>query len=581
MRRALTQGDPGAIAAPVTTLWQGRRILLAVVACAVASWPARAPWVGLIGHPFGETDNHLWMLWVTVRRVLGDPRTLANAPDGIPIPIMDPINVPVFLALWPAGPVLAWNGLLVFNLALALAGGALLAREVAGPGAGLVGAVALGCAPFLAGVIDFGITESWPVGFFALHAACLLRHGRTGERRWAIGAGLSLGAIALSGWYHALFGVILELMLVPWVLWRYRRVGTVLQGLIGLACAVPPLIQFLPLRDYWRGRFHPPSLDPMPSWPDWVALPRFGTDLLNLVLPRWDTVAPSKAVYLGLVVMVLAARGLWKAPRLAGPMLLLAAPFLLLALGHWPRIAGEAVGLRGPAWFLAYSFPSLQGLSHWHRAVGAAIPFLAVAAAVGARDLVARRSGALLVTAALVLDAVAFSQTPWPRPAYAASVPQVLLTLAEPEAARTGVIQLPFDNGRVEFTPVPARLYNQWQAFHERPASENYEGSDALLERSRLVAAADGACGLRFTGPRPHAPNEAWRRAPITTDPKKLADEVAKLKSWGYRWIVLHEARAATPDKAREALDQALGAGVRQDGATVWDLDAFRDGRTP
>ncbi len=566
------QGSEGGNVEAVTPLWQGRRVMLAIIAGVICAWPARPPWSAIIGHSLGETDNHLWMFWVGLRRALGDDRALVNLPDGLPIPLMDPVNLPVFAAFWAAGPVIAWSAVIAANLALALIGGALLAREVAGEGAELVGAVALVSAPFLAGVIDFGITESWPLGLFALHAACLLRHGRTGERRWALGAGLSLGAIALSGWYHAFFGVLLEAMLVPWVLWRYRRPGTALQGLIGLACAIPPLLAFLPVRGFWKGRYHPPPLDPAPTWPDWLWLPRQGTDLLNLLIPRWETVAPSKAVYLGVVLLLLVLRGLWRAPRQAGPMVILALPFLALALGHWPRIAGEAIGFRGPSWFFSYYFPALQGISHWHRAVGAAVPFLAAAAAVGARDLLTRRHGALLLTAALVTDAVAFSQTPWPRPAHEPTVPAALLALGDPGEEPSGVIQLPFDNARVEFTPVPARLYNQWQVFHQHPVSENYEGTDALLVSSRLVAALDGACGLSFTGPRAHGPNETWRRKPVETDPEKLAAERHKLLKMGYRWVVLHEDRAQTPERVRVAMRTVAGEGRVIGSAVIWDL---------
>lgn len=570
------QGDSGAISASGQPETRGAGILLALAAAAVSLLPARGPWSALIGHPLGETDNHLWMFWMASRRVLGDGRALANAPEGIPIPLMDPINLPPFLALWPLGPYLAWNAVLAWCALVALAGGALLAREVAGEEAAPVGAVALVSAPFLAGVVDFGITESWTVGYFALHAGALLRHARTGETRWAVVAGASLGAIALSGWYHALFGVILEIMLVPWLLLRHRRPGTVLQGFIGLACGIPPLLRFLPNRDYWAGRWHAPSRIPGPRWPDWDAMPRFGTDLLNLAIPRWDVLlAPSKSVYLGVVLLLLVARGLWVQPRKAAPMVLLALPFLALALGHWPRVGGEAIGLRGPAWWLATYFPSLQGLSHWHRAVGAAIPFLAAAAAVGAADLARRRAGLVLVCGLLLADAVAFARTAWPRSTIVADVPEALYGLGDAGAARAGVIQLPFDNGRVEFQPVPARLYNQWQVFHQHPVSESYESADSLLLESRLVSAADGACGHRFTGPRDHAPIESRRRAAVTTDPAELKEEVGALRGWGYRWLVLHEDRAVTAERARVAIEAALGPGRRVERTLVWDLDAW------
>lgn len=546
---------------------------IAGISALVALWPSAWPGEALVGHPLGETDNHLWMLWQALRRVLGDGRVLANAPVGIPIPLMDPVQLPVFLALWPLGPVLAYNGLILWSAALLMAGTALLARELSdAPGVPTVAAVAAVSAPFLAGVVDFGITESWTLGWLALHVALLLRHARTGQWIYALGAGAALGGVALSGWYHALFGLMVEAMVVPWLLWRTRRPGLLAQGLLGFLLGLPALLAFLPVRDLWDKRWHPPSAHPMPWWPDWAVLPRYGTDLLNLFLPRWETVAPSKAVYLGLATLLLAGVGLVRAPRRVGPLLAITAPFLVLALGHWPRVGGHALGFRGPAWWLSAWIPSLQGLSHWHRAVGAAVPFLAVAAAIGAERWVKRPAGLAVVCALLVADGVLFSQTAWPRPAYAPDPPAALMALGEAGVAVSGVVELPFDNGRQEFSNDPARLYNRWQPFHGHPVSENYEGPDALLERSALVAAADGAAGLSYRGPQAYRPPEIRRAAQVSTDPARVHKDREQLLGWGYRWIVLHRSRARTPDRAQDALEGALGPGEVHGDDVVWDL---------
>lgn len=572
------QGEPSAISSGASGVRRWWPRMVVAVAAMLSLWPARAPWSALIGNSLGETDNHLWMFWVAVRRVLGDPRILANAPDGVPIPLMDPINLPPFLMLWPLGPELAWSGLVVANAVIAALGGWILAREVAGPDAGeevgALGAVALVVAPYFGGVVDFGITEALPLGWFALHAALLMRHARLGRRRDALGAGVCLGAIALSGWYHALFGVILEAMLLPWLLWRHRRPWTALQALIGLVAGIPSLLAFLPVRGLWAARWHPPSLTPTPRWPDWAVLPRQGTDALNLLLPSTGVAAPSKSVYLGVVMLGLALYGLRRAPRRVGPMLLLALPFLLLALGHWPRVAGEALGFRGPAWFLVTWVRPLQGLTHWYRAVGAALPFLAAAAAAGASELLRRRGALTVLAAALLLDSLLFSQTGWPRAAHAVQPPSALLSLPEATSVGSGIIELPFDNGRVDFSDAPARLYNQWQVVHQHPVSENYEGRDAVLKGSRLIAAADGATGVRYTGPPQYGPNERWRAGPIPTEPTVVAAEIAKLRGWGYRWVVLHRDRAVSPDRAEQTLDSALGEGRRDGGCVIWDLES-------
>jgi len=300
-----------------------------------------------------------------------------------------------------------------------------------------------------------------------------------------------------------------------------------------------------------------------------------GTDLLNLVLPHLDTERPSKAVYLGLVVLVLCVLALWKQPRKVAILVLLIGPLLVLTLGTWPTVAGHPVGIRGPAWYLVDWFPSLRGLSHWHRAVGAVVPFLGAMAAVGASVVLGwvparfRTAAALALCGLLVVDGVALSQTAWPRRGIVPEVPASLTSL-EPG----GVIQLPFDNARVPFTETSARLYNRWQVVHGRRVSENYEGVDVVLAGSVLVSAADVVCGLRPTIPRDQ---QAARRDSASLremGEAELAQEVAQLRGWGYRWIVLHSDRARTPGRARELLTDALGDSKQVQGDHIWDLDA-------
>ena len=135
-------------------------ILLTAIAVLIASlWPARSPLSALIGDPLGETDNHLWMFWRQVRWMVDGVGPLTNAPAGVDIPLMDPVNLPVFAILSPLSSVVAYNGLAVWSVALAMAGGYALSRQLVGRQGAVVGMAAAGSAPFLLGVIDFGITE--------------------------------------------------------------------------------------------------------------------------------------------------------------------------------------------------------------------------------------------------------------------------------------------------------------------------------------------------------------------------------------------------------------------------------------
>lgn len=548
-----------------------RRWLLAGLAVTVALTllPTAAPWSALIGDPLGETDNHLWMFWRAVQRLSGTEHALGNAPEGVPIPLMDPVNLPIFVLLWPLGPAAAYNGMAAFSVVLSAVGAWLLARQLTDARAAWIALVAGGSAPFLAGVIDFGITESWPVGWFGVHAALLIAHARTGRRWYAVGAGVSLGFIALSGWYHALLGLLLEVLLVSALLIRHRRPGTVLQGLIGLGMVLPALWHFLGIRGQWRPRWLKPAPGPPGPREDWAELPIYGTDALNLVVPYIGEVHPSKSVYIGVVVLALALWGLVRSPRVAGPLWALALGPLLLALGYWPTVYGYATGFPGPAWYLVTAVPDLQGLSHWHRAAAAAIPFLAAAAAVGAAALPRHRLLIPALGGAILLDGALLSQTAWPRTTYRLEAPEVL-TMLEGEG---GIIQIPFDNSREMFSTEPARIYNRWQVVHGRAISENYEGVDALLASSVLVASAHAACWNRDRLPPYYQPPPEMRDPEPPTVAEARA-EAARLRAAGFGWLVLHRERCRVPARAVPLLDELLGKGQRLEGGDIaWSLE--------
>lgn len=541
-----------------------------------------APWRRALGSELGEADNHLWMWWRASRWLVGQRGPWTDLPVGEALPLMDPAHLPPYLLGAVIDPVVGWNLVAAWAVLLAMAGGRLLGRELggpqAGPLAGTVAMVACGASPFLAGVIDFGITEAWGLGWLGLHAGLLLRFLRTGRTRDALLAGLCLGALALTGAYAALFGLVAEVGLLLWALSRggaRRLPGLLGQGLLALLMALPLAWVTAGAAPAWQGRFHAPSPVPPPPRPDWRELPVFGTDLLNLLLPSWERVDPSKAVYLGLPVLLLAAWGLLRRPRQVGPLLLIALPLLLLALGPWPAVAGRPLGLPGPAFLLA-RVPALQGLSHWHRAVGLAVPLLAAAAGLGAASLGPRlrapAAGALC--GLLLLDGLLLGQTPWPRRSHPVDAPAVLLAAAAlaPAQGPRGVIQIPFDNGRAMFSAEPARLYDRWQVHHGLPRAESYESRDSLLARSPLVAGWQAATGLPLTLPPEQRPPPAMRDRPPLTEPAAVVQEVRQLRAWGYGFVVLHPGRAPDAAAARAAVEAALGSGIEVEGEVLWTL---------
>ena len=525
----------------------------------------------ILGNPLGETDNHLWMFWRAMQRVAGRTEALGNAPWGVDIPLMDPVNLPAYLAGAWISPGVGWRTMVTWNVLLAMAGGYALARQWTGPVGARVAMVACGSAPFLGGMLDFGITESWTLGWFLLHTALLVSHARHGGAWRAVGAGLCLGAIGLSGWYHASYGLLWEAMLVPPLLVWWRRPGTVWQGAIGAAMVVPSLLAFLPHRGSWEPRWRLPSPGPPGPRPDWGELPVFGVDLLTFVVPHPAVVSPSKATYLGLVVLVLGLVGIVRAPKKTAWLWCMAVPFLVFALGYWPSVGGTAWGAPGPAKWLVDRVPALTGMSHWFRATGPAAMLVGVAAGLGAGTLARSRPWlGHVIAAAVLLDAVVGAPTAWPRPAYRLAAPDALTLLA----GEGGLVQLPFDNGRTEFSDDPPRLYNRWQVDHGRPVSENYEGVDALLATSALVAPVDAACLVSTTLPPYYQPPPEMRGLG-TPSAKKGAVMAQELADAGFDWIVLHRERCRVTVTPIRALDKVLGPGLDLPGGDrAWPLRA-------
>jgi len=544
-------------------------IVGALVLAVAMLWPARDPLRHFVGDPLGETDNHVWMFWRELAAWGREGQPLANAPEGVAVPLMDLVNLPLYAMGSLGGPVVAWNLLALCSVGLALGGGWFLGATLAGRQGAWVSMAVLGTAPFLAGVVDFGISEAWPLGLVAIHLAFLVRHARGGRPVDAVFAGLFLGGVGLSGWYQALFVLVIEAVVVPVLWWRSRRMGLWLQGGIGLAMVMPVFLSFRGQLGLWSHRWIAPSPGPPGPREDWATLPVFGTDLLNPLLPSLSSVHPSKSVYLGLVALILAGLGLARARRKAWPWALGVGVLLAMSWGHWPTLAGTALGFPGPALALVEVVPELRGLSHWHRAVGPAVVALAALAAWGAQSLPQRAWIGPTLAGLIALDGIAFGQTAWPRSMIAAEAPEVYATLE----GEGGVVDLPFDNSRELFADEPARIYNRWQVIHGRQAAEHYEGVDALLERVTLVVAAHEACWNQSTLPPYYAPPPEMRNLPFPEDADVIAEERAQLRAWGYRWIVLHRERCRLLPKAIQGLDRTLGAGRRVgDSAIVWSL---------
>jgi hypothetical protein len=207
-------------------------------------------------------------------------------------------------------------------------------------------------------------------------------------------------------------------------------------------------------------------------------------------------------------------------------------------------------------------------MSHWFRAVGPASVFIGVAAGVGAGALCRSPRWSHLWIGLVLVDSIAGAPTAWPRAAYKLEVPDSISVLP----GEGGIVQIPFDNGRRDFTDTPPRQYNRWQVAHGRAVSENYEGVDALLATSHLVAPVDAACLLSTTLPPYYQPPPQMRGLGTPTK-KKAGPMVVDLAASGFDWIILHRERCPSPVTPIRALDKVLGRGIDLPGGDrAWPL---------
>jgi hypothetical protein len=467
-----------------------------ILGLVIFTWPLFLHPCQLMGHVQGEASNHLWMFWRS-----GQVGSVSNFPTGVGLALMDPVNLPVYRAFSWGHPAFAFNAVWVFNLIVAFVGAFSLARAL-GVGRAAAVSAGVGCAfsPFLSGLGSFGITEAWPIGWLGIHFACLICFSESRRKVHVFGAALALAAFLFSGWYSAVFVAVAEPMLWFYLLRRGAPLGAlVLQAVAAGLLVLPRFLAFLSDREIWADRWgnlmHGQGLA-SGRWDAWRELPRSGADALNLVLPSTFDVPVSKSVYLGLVLLFFAMM----AGRRARVLWLWSAPFLLLSLGLTLSIAGfhqfGGVRVAMPAGWLVALFPSLEGLSHWFRALAPVTLFLAVAASMGVERLASKRSSWVWIAPVLLLaDSVFLSQTPWPRSQFSIEPPVVYSRLqldgAGPDQA---LLQLPLHNARREFTLDEPRVYNRWQPVHGLPVAENYEGSDSVLDQNRLVQMLQQIC---------------------------------------------------------------------------------------
>jgi hypothetical protein len=340
------------VSASVVCVLVGSRVLLHPASTAVGFNPASdfqvmtwslVWWPWAIGH--GADLLHTHLLW---------------PPEGFSTLWMTTIPVPALLAA-PltvlAGPLVAYNALILLSVVLATGAGYLLCRELTGRlGPSVLGGLLFGLSPYMLGHMlsqHLDLTFVFPVPLLALLIVRYVR-GRTSGRRFVAGFALLL-VVELGSSFELFLDLTLVLLvgLALALLGRSRRPAMLRVGaLVALAYAaclpiLVPIALFALSRQHAALRYAPAN---------------FSIDLLNVVLPtptllagRVDAVRSvsqhfvsnvgEQDGYLGIPLLLVAALGLraeWRRGAwLAGGLLVAS---LLLSFGPTLTVEGRPIG---------------------------------------------------------------------------------------------------------------------------------------------------------------------------------------------------------------------------------------------
>jgi hypothetical protein len=539
------------------------------------------PFSWALGSPDSEAPRHLWALWTTLLHMdRWGPfvaQLEAGFPDHYTRHLMDPVNLLFFAPAYAlvgggaSGAALGFNAVHTGWTVLGGLGGWLLARRLLGghpeaPWAALLAAAGCATAPMLMASPWLGRTEllpgaAWGLHLWFLHRALYRPPGRI--LSWdLLGAALSLGFIALGGWYLAGWLMLLEPPVAMAMAWRAKGGGTtqgarlVLIALGGALLTLPALEALLTHPPPILGEEQRLSAHMGINTPPWLLLPFVG----SAGLPGVEVPA-----YPGWVLLLLAAWGAWRRPRAALPWLLLGLSILLLSLGPylvWSNTP-PAEGAQPPrllAWWVEALLPPLRFVWGWCR-IGILVSLpLAVAASFGAADLLARARPLRpqLLIALLALLALDQAQPRQPAGVRSSSFdphPPTGLIQALGDLPPGAILQLPLDDH-----------YLVWQPSHGRPVAESLE-IEPVRRGSYTVQRVEELLG----DPAAQRPGARMERDPVAlhqaveamlADPGTLPclhADAAWLEEQGFAAVVLHIERL--PD-AHRAVTRLLRAGL-------------------
>jgi len=561
-----------------------------VVLAAIVTWPVILhPSTLLVGHPGNDSWNHVWGYWW-----VGDELSagrwpihtdLLSFPDGGTLYFIDTVQAVVSWPLqWLSGPVLAFNAVIIAELALAGFAAWLLARRLTGSSLASGAALVIyGASPHLLGQAYNGISETVCAGWFPLTLLCVLRVMERASVGRALALALCAAACVLTSWYFGLFAVLGSLLLIGWhaarrpwsIQWGRTIAAFGGAGLATLALILPVFISFSASLDAEDA-----LVTRDPAFVEASLINHNITDLLaffrlsRVPSPDLKTLYGEEliiVIYLGWVGLLIAGYALWATRRRRefGAWLLLGLTFFLFSLGPFLNIGGEyveAFDRRIPLPFLPLykALPIFDRISHPFRFVMGVQLALAMIAAHGLRHLLRRRPqavriGAVLALSGLILVEIAVT-TParLPVPSSDATIPSFYTAMAA-DPIEGAVLDLPMTVPNLE-----RAIYVWYQSAHGRPVPWGLnEPMPRILLTNRLTVTLIRLEATRAQSLAPRLPE-----LDMVIGARNLARQ-------GYRYVVVHQALypAFKFNQIETLLTGAIGTPQRSEGRLIYTLD--------
>jgi hypothetical protein len=400
---------------------------------------------GLLGYP-GDNFQHAWFLWHFARAVEHGQNPFytrlifypsrANLAWSTTDPLAGFLALPLSIFV---GPAVAYNFSIILQLALAAFCARLLCLKISrNETAAWIGGMIFGFSPYLmAHALDhLSLVTAFPIPLFVL---AMDRIFTSEEPSWWMGVplGLALLLAALAHYNYAVLCLVFAALFLAIETWSNLSRGALdffarVSKPISVGAATF-LAGFSPLLWMIVG-----TRSEIPAARGTSHIDLFSADALGFLIPSWNHVFLGRfarrmnpalfatgiegTVYIGIVVLALAAIGCWSAResnrRWAIRALILGIAFYLLSLGPRIHALGHALAIPGPA-ALFFDLPFARFMSAPARFDAMVALCLAVLCSLGAKHLIERPTNKIrrygIVSVIVLLVMADYLTTPFPR----------------------------------------------------------------------------------------------------------------------------------------------------------------------